>query len=90
MRFLNNVTLPKNVKRGTLWDFFTTFVLQNILKSLRGDPLVESKKLQKKSHCAEKNPSEKTRGGFYVIDVLGVDVFVVDGVLTFRVCFGLP
>ena len=51
---------------------------------------MESKKLQKKSHSAEKNPSAKTRGRSYVIDVLDVDIFVVDEVLTFRVCFGRP
>ena len=30
MRFLNSVTVPKNVKGGTLWDFLTSIVLQNI------------------------------------------------------------
>ena len=30
MRFLNSVTVPKNVKGGTLRDFLTTIVLQNI------------------------------------------------------------
>ena len=49
---------------------------------------MESKKLQKKSHSAEKNPSEKPKGGSYVIEVLDVDVF--DEVLAFRVCFGGP
>ena len=29
MRFLNSVTVPKNVKRGTLCDFLTSIVLQN-------------------------------------------------------------
>ena len=29
MRFLNSVTVPKNVK-GTLWDLLTSIVLQNI------------------------------------------------------------
>ena len=28
-------------------------------KKQRGEPLVQSKKIQKKSHSAEKNPSEK-------------------------------
>ena len=37
-------------------------MLQNIEKKRRGDPLVESKKLQKKSHSAKK-PSETTKGG---------------------------
>ena len=30
MRFLNSVTVPKNVKGGTLCDFLTSIVLQNI------------------------------------------------------------
>ena len=50
---------------------------------------MESEKVQKKSHIAEKNPSEKhQREGSYVFEVLDVDVFVLDEVLTFRVCFG--
>ena len=32
MRFLNSVTVPKNVKGGTLCDFLTSIVLQNIKK----------------------------------------------------------
>ena len=30
MRFLNSVTVPENVKGGTLWDFLTSIVLQNV------------------------------------------------------------
>ena len=30
MRFLNSVTVPKNVKGGTLCGFLTSIVLQNI------------------------------------------------------------
>ena len=30
MRFLNRVTVPKNVKGGTLCNFLTSIVLQNI------------------------------------------------------------
>ena len=30
MRFLNIVTVPKNVKGGTIWDFLTSIVLQNV------------------------------------------------------------
>ena len=56
----------------------------------RGDPLVESKKIKKKSHSAVKNPSENTKGGSYVFEVLDVDVFVLDEVPAFRVCFGRP
>ena len=59
MRFLNSVTVPKNVKGRTLWDFLTSIVLQNI----ETDEVEESKKFQKKSHSAEKNPSEKHQMG---------------------------
>ena len=61
MRFLNNVTVPKNVKGGTLCDFLTSIVLQNIKKV--GETLWWNPKSLKKSQSAEKNPSEKTRGG---------------------------
>ena len=47
MRFLNSITVPKNVKGGTLCDFLTSIVLQNIGTNEGGDPLVQSKKLQK-------------------------------------------
>ena len=30
MRFLNSVTVPKNAKGRTLWDFLTSIMLQNI------------------------------------------------------------
>ena len=46
MRFLNSVTVPKNVKGGTLCDFLTSIVLQNI-ETNEGGPLVQSKKFQK-------------------------------------------
>ena len=59
MRFLNSVTVPKNVD----WGFLTSFVTQNIETNEREDPLVESKKVQKKSHNADKNPSEKHQRG---------------------------
>ena len=36
----------------------TSIVVQNI-ETNEGEPLVQSKKFQKKSHNAEKNPSEK-------------------------------
>ena len=49
MRFLNSVTVPKNVKGGgTLWDFLSSIVLQRNRNKRRGDPLVESKKVQRK------------------------------------------
>ena len=61
MRFLNSVTLPKNVKGGTLWDFLISIVLQNV-ETNEGDPLVQSKKFQK-SRSAEKSG---TMGGSLV------------------------
>ena len=36
MRFLNSVTVPKKVKGGTLWDFLTSIVLQNIETNEKG------------------------------------------------------
>ena len=30
LKFLNSVTVPKNVKGGTLWNILTSIVLQNI------------------------------------------------------------
>ena len=47
MRFLNSVTVPKNVKGGTLCNFLTSIVFQNIETNEGGNPLVQSKKLQK-------------------------------------------
>ena len=59
MRFLNSVTVPKNVKGGTFWDFLTSFVLQNI-ETHEGETLWWN---PKKSHSVEKNPSEKHQRG---------------------------
>ena len=54
MRFLNSVTVPKNVKGGTLWDFLTSIVLQNI-ETNEGGPFGAIQKVSKKSHSAEKS-----------------------------------
>ena len=48
MRFLNSVTVPKNVKGGTLCDFLTSIVLQNI-KKIEGGPFGEKFSIQKVS-----------------------------------------
>ena len=48
MRFLNSVTVPKNVKGGTLCDFLTSIVLQNI-KKFNGGPFGEKYSIQKVS-----------------------------------------
>ena len=81
LRFLNSVTVPKNVIGGILWDFLTSIVLQNILKS-EGETAWWNPKNFKKIRV------KNTKGGSYVIEVLDVDVFVLDEVLAFRVCFG--
>ena len=47
MRFLNSVTVPKNVKGGTLWDFLTSIVLQNI-ETNEGGPFGAIQKTSKK------------------------------------------
>ena len=53
MRFLNSVTVPKNLKGGTLCDFSTSIVLQNI-ETNEGVTLWCNPKSFKKSHSAEK------------------------------------
>ena len=52
MRFLNSVTVPKNVK-GTLCDFLTSIVLQNI-ETNEGGPFGAIQKVSK-SLSAEKS-----------------------------------
>ena len=60
-------------KKGDLFGFFEIHCVAKYRKKRRGDPLVESEKLQKKLHCAEKSPSEKhQRGTSYVFEVLYV------------------
>ena len=54
MRFLNGVTVPKNVKWGTLWDVLTSIVLQKV-ETNEGGPFGAIQKVSKKSHSAEKN-----------------------------------
>ena len=62
MRFLNNVTVPKNVKGGTLWDFLTSIVLQNIIK-VEGETLWWNPKSFKKSRIVPKKIRVNKRGG---------------------------
>ena len=52
MRFLNSATVPKNVKEGTLCDFLTSIVLQNI-ETNQGGTLWCNPKSFKKSHSVE-------------------------------------
>ena len=75
--------MSKNVIGGTLWDFLTSIVLQS-LKKLKGDPLVESKKLKKSRIVLKKIRVKNTKGagilcyrGFGLLDV---SVFVLDEV----------
>ena len=53
MRFLNSVTVPKNVKRGTLCDFLTSTVLQNV-ETNQGGPSGAIQKTSKKSRIVPK------------------------------------
>ena len=46
MRFLNSVTVPKNVKGGTLCDFLTSIVLQKI-ETNEGGPFGAIQKVSK-------------------------------------------
>ena len=54
MRFLNSVTVPKNVKSGTLCDYLTSIVLQNIETTEGGILWCNPKNFQKKWLSAEK------------------------------------
>ena len=47
MRFLNSDTVPKNVKGGTLWNFLTSIVLQNVEK-MKGGPFGAFQKVSEK------------------------------------------
>ena len=60
MRFL--ISAEKCKKRDLL-GFFNIHCVEKYRNKRRGDPLVESKKIQKKSHSADKDPSEKHQKG---------------------------
>ena len=53
MRFLNIVTVLKNVKWGTFWDFLTSSLLQNF-ESNEGGPFGAIQKNFKKSSIVPK------------------------------------
>ena len=57
MRILNSLIVPKILKKGTLWDFSTIVLLQNIKKKGKEDVLGTFKKFRKKSLKAEKSHS---------------------------------
>ena len=79
MRYLNSVTVPKNVKGESLWIFLTSIVLQSI-ETKEGETFWCNANISKKSHNAEKDPSEKQqkRDPQYVFHVLDVDVVGLD------------
>ena len=58
MRLLNSVTVPKNVKGGTLCDLLTSIVLQNI-ETNEGGTLWCNPKNFKKSRMVPKNSGAK-------------------------------
>ena len=58
---MNSLIVPKILKKGTLWDFLTFVLLQNIKKIERGTLWGHLKNFEKKSHKAEKsNKAEKS------------------------------
>ena len=48
-----NLTMPKKTERGDLWDFSTSILSQNI-KKLKGGPFGEKKNRKKVSQCRKK------------------------------------
>ena len=85
MRFLNSVTVPKNVKGGTLWDFLTSIVLQNVEKMKEG-PFGAIQKVSKKSRIVPKKSG--AMGILSVISRFWMSVlfllFVLDAFLRFE------
>ena len=83
MRFLNSVTVPKNVKGGTLCNFLTSIVLQNI-KKIEGGPFGEKYSIQKVSK--RRIVPKKSGGILSVISRLWTSVlfflFVLDALLS--------
>ena len=61
MTILNSLKVPKNLKGGSLWDFQTSIMFQNIKKIEEGDPLVQPKNFRKKFHSAEKIQVKNTQ-----------------------------
>ena len=61
MTILNSHIVPKNLKRGTLWDFQTSIVFQKIKKN-EERPFGTIKKIfEKKSHSAKKIQVKNTQ-----------------------------
>ena len=56
MTILNTLIVPKNQKKGTLWDFQPSIMFQNI-KKIEGGPFGTIKKFSKQSPIVpKKNP----------------------------------
>ena len=55
-----SLTMPKKLKHGTLWDFSTS-ILSESIKKLKGDPLVKTIFLKEKSHRAEESTTLRPR-----------------------------
>ena len=81
MRFLNSVTVPKNVKEGPFGIFWDPLCCK-ISKQTKRRPFGGIQKTSKKSRIEPKKIRVKnTKGGAsYVFEVLYVDVFVLDEV----------
>ena len=80
MLFLNSVTVPKNVKGGTIWNFLTSIMLQKI-ETNGGGPFGAIQKNSKKSRIVPRKSGAKVgslvcfRGSgrvlfFFVLDAL--------------------
>ena len=52
MTILNSLIVPINLKEGTLWDFYISIMLQNILK-IEGGPFRDIRKVSKKKRKIE-------------------------------------
>ena len=61
MTILNSLIVPKNLKGGTLWDFQTSIMFQNMKKIERGTLWYNQKIIEKKSHSAEKIQVKNTQ-----------------------------
>ena len=54
MRIFNSLIVPKNLKEGTLWDFFNIRSIAKDQNKLKGGPFEDIKKFSKKFHQARK------------------------------------
>ena len=79
MRFLNSVIVPKNIKGGTLCNFVTFIVLQNIETNEGGQSFCAIQKVSKSLIVPKKSGAILREGGslcvFEVLDVCFVFSF---------------